>query len=52
MESLSKYKRYEVGYTELAFQKKVTVLKKYLLLKKQEVPASNKYMFRIIIPKK
>ena len=33
MESLFRYKCNDVGYAELGFQKKVTVLKKYLLLK-------------------
>ena len=58
MESLFRCKCNEVGYVELAFQKK-TVLKKYLLLKsssseKVDLLASKKYMFRIVIliPKK
>ena len=38
--------------TQTSISEKVTVLKKYLLLEKQEVPASNKNMFRIIILKK
>ena len=57
MESLFRYKCNEVGYAELAVQKKVTLLKKYLFLKNlffwksscaEEPPASEKYMFWII----
>ena len=57
MESLFRYKCNEVGYAELAIQKKVTLLKKYLLLKKlffwktscvEKLPALEKYMFRLI----
>ena len=51
------YKCNEVGYAELAVQKKVTLLKKYLFLKNlffwksscaEEPSASEKYMFWII----
>ena len=51
--SFLKYKCYEMGYTELS--EKVTVFKKYLLLKKfsfwkssYSEEASRKYMFWII----
>ena len=55
MESLSKYKGYEIVYAELS--EKVTVYKKYLLLRKfffwksscsEKGPASKKCMFWII----
>ena len=55
MESLSKYKSYEISYAELS--EKLTVFKKYLLLKtfffwesncSEEVPALKNYMFWII----
>ena len=53
MEILFRYKCYEVDYAELGFQKKVTLLKKYLLLKfifwksssSKELPVSKKYTF-------
>ena len=55
MKRLFKFKCYEIGYAELS--EKVTVFKKYLLLKKfffwkssclEEVTASKKYMHWII----
>ena len=57
MESLFRYWCNEVGYAELAIQKKWLFSKKYLLLKKllfwksscaEKPPPSEKYMFRVI----
>ena len=56
MKSLFKYKYYEIGQAELS--EKVTVFKKYLLLKQlfypqssclEEVPALKKYILWVII---